>query len=66
MKHEAITALHKDLYERRKDGYQFRKADLPQPEEPKYIITLSEMNTFIRALEVAVKAIEVGQSVDDI
>jgi hypothetical protein len=66
MKHEAITALHKDLYKRRKDGYEFRKDGIDNAGEPKYIITLHEMNTFIRALEVAVKAIEVGQSVDDI
>ncbi len=59
MKHEAITALHKDLYARRKDG-------IADQEEPTYTITLMEMNTFIRALEVVVKSIEVTEAVDNI
>jgi hypothetical protein len=65
MKHEAIAALHKDLYKRRQEGY-VRRVDCVDSEEPTYSITLSEMNTFIRALEVAVKALEAAQSVDDI
>jgi len=59
MKRDDITALHHDLYQRRKER-------IVSVEEPTYMITLSEMNTFIRALEVVVKVLDANEAVDNI
>jgi hypothetical protein len=58
MKHEDIAAMHRDLHQRRTER-------LVSEAEPTYMISLREMNTFIRALEVVVKVIDSAEAVDN-
>ncbi len=58
MKHEQISKLRNDLHKRRNGGIEYM-------EEPKYVITLTEMNIFIRALDVTVQSLDIIKTVEN-